>query len=48
MLILLSPSKTLDFSSNSEKIEYTQPRMLAKSKALIETLQKKDSKEIAS
>ncbi|MBR73844.1 MAG: hypothetical protein CL872_02755 [Dehalococcoidaceae bacterium] len=48
MLILLSPSKTLDFSSSNAKIKYTQPRMLAKSKALIKTLQKKDSKEIAS
>ena len=46
MLILLSPAKTLDFDSNSNCKEFTQPDFLSLSKTLIEHLRKLSSEEI--
>ena len=41
MLVLLSPSKTLNFTDKPMSDEFTTPRMLKKSTALIKTLQNK-------
>jgi cytoplasmic iron level regulating protein YaaA (DUF328/UPF0246 family) len=48
MLILLSPSKTLNFTDISMSDKFTTPRMLKKSTALIKTLQNKSADDIAS
>jgi len=48
MLLLLSPSKTLDFTNRSSSNQHTVPRMLKKSSKLINTLRAKNSQEIAS
>lgn len=45
MIILLSPAKTLDFSS-SEMTTHTNPRLLADSEKLIKVLKKKSVKDI--
>ena len=47
MLILLSPSKTLNFTDISTSDKFTTPRMLKKSTALIKTLQNKSPSDIA-
>ena len=46
MLVLLSPSKTLNFTDKPMSDEFTTPRMLKKSTALIKTLQNKSSSDI--
>lgn len=48
MLILLSPSKTLDLESPQPAITPTEPRLLDKSKDLITILRKKSHDEIKS
>ena len=48
MLLLLSPSKTLDFSSRFTDDKHTLPRMLKQSSKLVDVLKKKNSQEIAS
>lgn len=45
MILLLSPSKTLDYSE-PEHGQYSQPRMLEKSTFLIENLRKKPEAEL--
>ncbi len=47
MLVLLSPSKTLNFTDKPTSDEFTTPRMLKKSTALINTLQNKSPSDIA-
>lgn len=47
MLMLLSPAKTLDYSETAVK-EYTQPRHLAQSTALVEVLKEKDESDLKS
>lgn len=46
MIILLSPSKTLDFESPLPKLTPTQPRLLEESQTLITTLRKKSVRDI--
>ncbi|MCK4840839.1 MAG: peroxide stress protein YaaA [Methylococcales bacterium] len=46
MIIVISPSKTLDFSTNAFR-SHTQPRLLEQSQQLIETAQKLGPEDIA-
>lgn len=45
MIILLSPAKTLDFSTSTTRT-YTEPRLLADSKKLVDVLQQKSVPDI--
>ena len=47
MLFLLSPAKSLDFSSALPTLSATQPQFIEQSSALIATLKKKSPKQIA-
>lgn len=47
MLIILSPSKTLDETSAYPRVKHTQPALLSESSALIASLAKLKEKEIA-
>ena len=48
MIILLSPAKTLDYETSINKIPYSIPSFLGKSKDLINTLKAKKPEEISS
>ncbi len=47
MLVLLSPAKTLDFSTRASIADCTQPRMLEKTQHLVKTLRQYSSADIA-
>ena len=47
MIIVLSPAKTLDYSSTNNIDDYSSPVFLQKSKDLIGELKKKKPNEIA-
>jgi cytoplasmic iron level regulating protein YaaA (DUF328/UPF0246 family) len=46
MLILLSPAKTLDYSSKIAKINHSIPSLISESEALIKQLRKKSASEL--
>ena len=48
MIIVLSPAKTLDYSSSENISDFSSPEFLNKSKNLINELKKKNAKEISS
>jgi cytoplasmic iron level regulating protein YaaA (DUF328/UPF0246 family) len=48
MLIVISPSKALDFETKPSSDHFTQPRFLDQSKNLIDTLRQLDVTEVAS
>ena len=45
MLLLISPAKTLDYSTTSAK-QFTQPRLLEESNSLVKVLKKKSPKQL--
>ena len=47
MIIVLSPAKTLDYSSSENISDFSSPEFLNKSKNLINELKKKNAKEIS-
>lgn len=47
MIILLSPAKTLDYDTSVENVPFTVPRLLIKSRELIDILKSKNSSEIS-
>jgi hypothetical protein len=47
MLIVISPAKTLDYTSNCQKINHSLPALLKESQTLIAGLRKKSTTEIA-
>lgn len=48
MLIVISPSKALDFEAQADAAQYSQPRFLDQSKNLIDTLRQLDVTKVAS
>lgn len=48
MIVLLSPSKTLDFEKNSDEIPFTQPQFMQETKKLVRILKKKKAEELRS
>lgn len=48
MIVLLSPSKTLDFEKNTNEIPYTQPQFMKETKQLVRIMKKKKVEELRS
>lgn len=46
MIVLLSPSKTLDFEKNSIEIPFSQPRFMTETKQLVRLMKKKKVEEL--
>jgi cytoplasmic iron level regulating protein YaaA (DUF328/UPF0246 family) len=48
MIVLLSPSKTLDFDKNSNEVPFTQPQFMTETKQLVSIMKKKKVDDLRS